>query len=107
MGIFIGWFILSLIVAILGSSRKIGFGGALFVSVFLSPLIGFIVVLCSQRNSTIEFQKRLLAASEVKEEKKIQSSAHDEIDKILELKSKGIITESEYQRMKDKIINSI
>lgn len=107
MAVFLFWIVFSVIVAILGSSRRIGFGAALFVSILLSPVIGFIVVICSQRKSNIEFQKRMLAATESKSYKKNSIDATSEIDKILDLRSKGIITEDEYQKMKQKIIDSI
>ncbi len=45
------WIILSLLFASLGRNRKIGFGKALLICLLLSPLIGFIVVLISEKNS--------------------------------------------------------
>lgn len=49
--VFIGWAIFALLVAFLGSDRKIGFGMALLWSVLLSPLIGLIIVLTSPSNN--------------------------------------------------------
>jgi len=49
---FIIWIVLAIVCAALGSERRIGFIGAFFASIFLSPLIGFIIVLASERNST-------------------------------------------------------
>lgn len=49
MEIFFGWIILSFIVAFIGSDRKIGYGGTLLLSLLLSPLIGAIFALASQR----------------------------------------------------------
>lgn len=62
MGIFIAWIILSFVVAAMGSDRKIGGFGAFLVSLFFSPIIGILVVLASTKNSTIEFQKKMLEA---------------------------------------------
>jgi len=49
-----GWLVLSIIVGQLGKSRKIGFGKAFFISFFLSPLIGFLVLLASKSLSESE-----------------------------------------------------
>jgi hypothetical protein len=43
------WAVLSVIVAIAGRPKRIGFWGALLISVLLSPIIGFIIVSLSQR----------------------------------------------------------
>lgn len=57
--IIILWLIFSFIVAAIGESRSIGFWGALFLSILLSPLIGLIVVLCSERNSDIAHKRKM------------------------------------------------
>lgn len=41
------WVLFSFIVGFLGHGRKIGFAAALLISIILSPLIGFIIVLLS------------------------------------------------------------
>lgn len=46
--------IISAFVALLGRNRKIGYGMSLFVCLFLSPLIGLIIILCSKKND-VEF----------------------------------------------------
>lgn len=43
------WAVLSVIVAFAARPKRIGFWGALLVSVLLSPIIGFIFVSLSQR----------------------------------------------------------
>ncbi len=43
------WFILSIVCGVLGSERNIGGVPAFFLSLLLSPLIGFIVVFASER----------------------------------------------------------
>jgi tetratricopeptide (TPR) repeat protein len=45
----IGWFVASLLVGTLGSSRKIGFGGTFLISLLLSPLLGAIFALASDK----------------------------------------------------------
>jgi hypothetical protein len=43
------WFILSLVIALWGTTREIGFVGAMIVSVLLSPLAGMVFVLLSPK----------------------------------------------------------
>lgn len=52
MGIFIGWIFLSFIIAFIGRDRKIGYGGTFILSLLLSPIIGAIFALASQRVQT-------------------------------------------------------
>lgn len=42
--------ILSALVALLGKNRKIGYGWGFVLCLFLSPLIGLIIILCSKKN---------------------------------------------------------
>ena len=59
--IYISWFVLALICGIMGNGRKIGEGGAFFIALIFSPIIGFIVVALSERKTktkkvkTVEF----------------------------------------------------
>lgn len=50
-GIVILWIILSILFASFGRNRKIGFGRAFLICILLSPLIGLIVVLISEKHS--------------------------------------------------------
>lgn len=50
---FIFWIILSIVCAVLGTERKIGGIGAFFASLLLSPLIGFIIVIASDKKSSV------------------------------------------------------
>ena len=45
------WIVLSILIASFGRNRKIGFGRALLFSLLLSPLIGLIAVLLSEKHS--------------------------------------------------------
>jgi len=47
------WLILCIILANAGSKRNIGGAGAFFISFFLSPLIGFIVVVVSEKKQKV------------------------------------------------------
>lgn len=51
IGLVILWIILSILFASLGRNRKIGFGRAFLICILLSPLIGLIVVLISEKHS--------------------------------------------------------
>ena len=46
--------IISALVALLGNNRKIGYGWSLVLCIFLSPLIGIIIILFSKKND-VEF----------------------------------------------------
>ena len=45
------WIVLSIIIASAGRNRKIGYGNALLICLILSPLIGAVVVLLSEKHS--------------------------------------------------------
>lgn len=51
------WFILSFVVAGFGSSKNIGGVGAFFISLFFSPIIGFIAVIASKDKMIIRVCK--------------------------------------------------
>jgi len=46
--------IIAALVALLGNGRKIGYGWSFILCLFLSPIIGLIIILCSKKND-IEF----------------------------------------------------
>lgn len=48
------WLVIAALVALLGRDRKIGYGWSLFCCIFLSPLIGLIIILLSKKNE-VEF----------------------------------------------------
>jgi len=104
MKIFIGWIIFSIIVGALGNGRKIGFVGAFFLSLLLSPVIGFIITLlskvrkeekCKQENLTIQKQKRE-TLSEIQANAKT-TSISDESSKF---KDNGLLNEGKFQKAK-------
>jgi hypothetical protein len=47
--------IISALVALLGKDRKIGYGWSFVVCLFLSPIIGVIIILFSKKNTSIDF----------------------------------------------------
>jgi tetratricopeptide (TPR) repeat protein len=52
------WFIFSIIIGAIGEKRKIGFAGGFFLSLLLSPLIGLIIVLVSEKKEVNTGQQR-------------------------------------------------
>jgi len=54
MGTIIILLVVAALVALLGRNRKIGYGWSLFFCVFLSPLIGLIIILLSKKKD-VEF----------------------------------------------------
>ncbi|MFA5814727.1 MAG: hypothetical protein WC865_03810 [Bacteroidales bacterium] len=52
--IILAWIVLTIIIAWYGGYRKIGFWGAFFLSLLLSPIFGFIAVALSDRKNPPE-----------------------------------------------------
>jgi len=112
MGIIIFWIGLSILIGAIGSSRNIGFAGALLVSLFLTPLIGLIVTLASKdveeekrkAQQLINQQQQTRALQEMNK-KSNQQNVTDELERIAKLKEQGNLTEEEYQKLKNAIIS--
>lgn len=51
---FVALIILSALVALLAKNRKIGYGWGFVLCLFLSPVIGLIIILCSKKKE-VEF----------------------------------------------------
>ena len=47
--------IFSALVALLGRNRRIGYGWSFVLCLFLSPIIGLIIILFSKKKKSIEF----------------------------------------------------
>lgn len=57
--IYVAWIALAFVVAFMGADRKIGFWGALILSLIFSPAVGIIVVLLSKTEKEM-YQEELL-----------------------------------------------
>lgn len=57
----ISWLFFSTLVGLIGINRKIGFGGAFFLSLLLSPLIGLIFALVSKSLSEEKHENEVMA----------------------------------------------
>ena len=115
MGIFFGWIIFSLVVGFVGSGRKIGFWGAFFLSLLLSPLIGLIIALVSKNEADEAYKAQVLKVQQNQQEtlKKLSEtesnktvSIADELEKLKKLREDNLLTEDEFQNLKNKIINT-
>jgi len=83
MGIVLAWIIFCAVAGFVGSDRECGFGKAFFVSFFFSPIIGLIYAFASTKNSTIEFQNRMMGKSEpVIQQKPLYNPDPETIDQI-------------------------
>ena len=115
MEFFFLWIVFSLLVGFLGSGRTIGFWGAFFLSLFLSPLIGLIIALVSKNKADEDYKRKVLAVQK-NQQKSLQQlsekdssksiSIADEIEKLKKLRDENLITEDEFLNLKNKIINS-
>ena len=47
--------IFAALVALLGRNRKIGYGWSFVLCLFLSPIIGVIIILFSKKNDAVDF----------------------------------------------------
>lgn len=115
--ILFSWLTGSVIAGIVGANKKIGFGGALLISLFLSPLIGIIVALASKRREDERREQEMLQTQKEQNEileslKTPQTSENspynsiaDEIKKLKDLLDADAISEEEYEKMKSKLIN--
>lgn len=102
----------TLIVSLFAMNKNIGFFGAWIIGLGLGALVSFI--LGTDLGLGVGILASLIAvvtSSNVQEEKpKYQSSptksVADELIKLNELKSKGVITEVEFQQQKAKLLKS-
>ena len=114
MEILLIWIIGAAIVGAIGSGKTIGFGGAFFLSLLLSPLLGFIIVLFypskESQQQSLEQQKmqtqilQSMAASQSTSKSSHQHSIADEIQKLKSLRDADAITEQEFQVQKQKLL---
>jgi hypothetical protein len=116
MFIFLCWIGLSFLAGYIGSERKIGFWGGFLLSIFLSPLIGFIVVALSKVRMEEEYEEEILQ-TQIQQQKTLekiseqnasgnQISISDELMKLKELQERGILTEEEFEMQKRKLLNN-
>ena len=114
--LFLGWIIFSIVIGFIGSGRKIGFGGAFFCSLLLSPIIGLIITLVSKNKAEEKYQEEILEAqrkqqktlmrmAESKSNVSSSTSIIQELEKLKTLKENNIISEAEFLNLKKKVLS--
>jgi hypothetical protein len=112
IGTIIGWIIFSIIIGVIGANRKIGFLGAFFLSLLLSPIIGLIVTLVSKSNEAEKFENEILVTQKKQQEilenisQQNVSGITDDLKKVKELLDNGVINQEEFEKMKSKLLDS-
>ena len=104
MDIFWGWIIFSLAVGAIGANKNIGFAGAFFLSLFLSPVIGLIFTLVSKSDDQVKFETELLSNAKKQTEgilKASDKSFTDELYKLKSLLDSDLITREEFEIEKE------
>jgi len=85
----------------IGKRKEIGFAGTLLLGIFLSPLVALIGALLSpaiDKQNTDPVEKSApMTGSNI--------SIADELQKLAHLREKGMLSDQEYQRLKDRIIH--
>jgi len=93
MEILIVWFIFCIIVGAIASNRGRSGIGWFFLAFLISPIISLILVLILSPLKSVQGQ--------IKE----PSDIAEEISKLHDLKTKGILTEEEFNNQKSKLLN--
>jgi hypothetical protein len=113
MGIFFGWLLFSLVIGFIGSGRSIGFAGAFFLSLFLSPIIGLIITLVSKdkeevarQNQALKVQQQQAATLHGMQAQQPKRSITDELERLQSLKDKGHLTQMEFERAKEQVLTA-
>ncbi|MCO5238286.1 MAG: hypothetical protein M9933_18675 [Chitinophagaceae bacterium] len=85
------WIALSFLVGYIGQDRKIGFGLALMISLVLSPAVGLVVVLLSEKNSANknihEFTKHLELAKKAEYKEQVPEAINHYMDTLYHLEN--------------------
>lgn len=108
---FLLWIVFAPIVGFIGSDRKIGFWGALFCSLLLSPVIGLIITLLSKTKKDEQYQEKMLELQKKQQKtlNNLQQSANvrsilKELEDLKKLKDEGILDENEFNKLKQKAL---
>lgn len=104
--VFVGYFIFSVLVGYWGSKRNIGFFWAFIAAIFLSPIIGLIIVLMSDKklpneNPSLEFSNTSIKYKQYeKEAKKLAFKEHYEEAKDMYFEALYCL-ENDYKNLKN------
>ncbi|MDK2910864.1 MAG: hypothetical protein PWR20_2432 [Bacteroidales bacterium] len=78
--IFILWLGLALLVGVVGKDRKIGFGMALLWAVLLSPLIGLVIALLSEKKKSEQEANKFIYYLELAKKAEFKGKISEAID---------------------------
>ena len=109
MEAFLLYVFFALIVAWLGSATTLGFGSTFLLSLLLTPVVGFLIMLFYPSK-----KPRQLQISEQQKQTKILQqlntssvSIADEIEKLKRQLDTGVITENEFNQLKARLIEKL
>ena len=108
----ITWLIFCIILGSIGSNRKIGFWGAFFLSLLLSPLIGLIITLTSKTKEAEKYENEILSIQRSQKQaienlnSKSVGEIADDLLKIKNLLDNGVIDSKEYENLRNKLLTN-
>jgi len=113
---FFFWIGSSALIGLIGKNRDIGFWPVFLISLVGSPAVGFIFAVCSKRKNSIrrmienqELQMRQFNNAMFHPVNRVQSTnvtgSADELLKLKNLLDQGVLTQSEYEQQKAKILS--
>lgn len=99
---FIAWIVLAFICGGIGSSKQIGFWPSFFLSLLLTPIVGFIVAILSPNKVVIV--SKPIDHKRVEAQIDKTASIGEQLKQLYELKESGAITQEEYEAAKAKVL---
>jgi hypothetical protein len=99
------WVFFAAIVGFIATDKAMGFWGGFLLSLLLSPLIGFIIVVVSKSKQTHIMEQRVINSLPMQNQIHHHSSIADEIAKLKKQMDDGVITQDEFQILKAKLIS--
>lgn len=107
MVFFFLWLCFAAIVGAIATDKAMGFWGGFLWSVFLSPLIGLIIVLLSKSKTQQAIEVGMINQLSQKPPMQSSKTVTEQLTELEDLKSKNLVTEAEYQKMRIKIMSNI
>jgi hypothetical protein len=103
------WGFFAMIVGLIASDKAMGFWGGFLLSLLLSPVIGVIIVLFSKSKQTHIMEQRVINSldHQPKPQQAPSLSVIQQLSELEDLKSKNLVTEEEYTRLRGKIMSSV
>ena len=94
------------VIGLIGRNRRIGFGGAFFLSLLASPVVGLIATLISPTREDEAYKERMMELTEQGTQTQQVSSSNtaDQLYKLNELRKDGVLTQEEFDSEKAKIL---